>query len=60
MFVKFPHTPHLVWLAKTPCREDKVLSPAEARNFLEGDITVEEKVDGGNIGFSLSRTAEYF
>jgi len=56
MFFKFPHTPHLIWLARTPCREDKVLSPAEARNFLDGDIAVEEKVDGGNIGFSLDES----
>ena len=56
MFFKFPHTPHLIWLAKSPCREDKVLSPIEAREFLEGDITIEEKVDGGNIGFSLDES----
>ncbi len=53
MFFKFPHTPHLIWLGKTPCREDKVLSPEEARIFIEGVVTVEEKVDGTNIGFSL-------
>ncbi len=56
MFLKFPHTPHLIWLAKSPCREDKVFSPIEAREFLEGDITIEEKVDGGNIGFSLDES----
>ena len=53
MFFKFPHTPHLVWLGKTPCRDDKVFSPEEALAFVEGDVTVEEKVDGSNIGFSL-------
>ncbi len=56
MFFKFPHTPHLIWLAKSPCREDKVFSPIEAREFLEGEITIEEKVDGGNIGFSLDES----
>lgn len=56
MFFKFPHTPHLLWLGKTPCREDKVFSSEEARAFLEGEVTVEEKVDGGNIGFSLDET----
>jgi len=54
MFFKFPHTPHLLWLARTPCRGDKVFSPQEARAFLEGEVTVEEKVDGTNIGFSLT------
>ncbi len=53
MFFKFPHTPHLLWLGKTPCREDKVFSPEEASAFVEGTVTVEEKVDGANIGFSL-------
>jgi ATP-dependent RNA circularization protein (DNA/RNA ligase family) len=53
MFFKFPHTPHLLWLAKTPCREDKVFSPEEARAFVNGEVTVEEKVDGTNIGLSL-------
>jgi hypothetical protein len=56
VFVKFPHTPHLVWLASTPCRGDKVLSPEEARVFVAGEVTVEEKVDGSNIGFSLDES----
>lgn len=56
MFFKFPHTPHLMWLAKAPCREDKVFSPEEASAFMEGDVTVEEKVDGTNIGFSLDES----
>jgi ATP-dependent RNA circularization protein (DNA/RNA ligase family) len=55
MFFKFPHTPHLVWLAKTPCREDKVLSAAEVNGILQGEITVEEKVDGTNLGFSIDQ-----
>ncbi len=58
MFFKFPHTPHLLWLGRTPCREDKVLSPEEAHTFLDGVVTVEEKVDGANIGFSLDDRAE--
>jgi hypothetical protein len=53
MFFKFPHTPHLLWLGKTPCREDKVFSTEEARAFIDGETTVEEKVDGANIGLSL-------
>ena len=56
MFFKFPHTPHLLWLGKTPCREDKVFSPEEAGAFVDGEVTVEEKVDGANIGFSLDES----
>jgi hypothetical protein len=55
MFFKFPHTPHLLWLASTPCRDDKVFSPQDAREFVDGEVTVEEKVDGSNIGFSLDQ-----
>jgi len=53
MFLKFPHTPHLACLAGGQPRGDKVLSPDEAAEFLEGEIVVEEKVDGANVGFSL-------
>jgi ATP-dependent RNA circularization protein (DNA/RNA ligase family) len=53
MFFKFPHTPHLLWLGKTPCRDDKVLSTEEALAFVKGEVTIEEKVDGTNIGFSI-------
>jgi hypothetical protein len=56
MFYKFPHTPHMLWLGKTPCREDKVFSPEEARAFVECDLTVEEKLDGTNIGFSVDES----
>jgi len=51
--VKFPRTPHLLWPLARPPKDDRVLSLADAENFLSGNITVEEKVDGANIGFSL-------
>lgn len=53
-FFRFPRTPHLVWLAAGEARDDKVLSPAEAEAFLDGDVSVEEKVDGANVGLSLT------
>lgn len=52
-FHKFPHTPHLVWLGEGVPREDKILTPPEARDFLAGEILVEEKVDGANLGLAL-------
>jgi ATP-dependent RNA circularization protein (DNA/RNA ligase family) len=52
-FIKFPHTPHLYWLERTPPRADKVMAPAEAEAFLAGDVVVEEKVDGANVGISI-------
>jgi ATP-dependent RNA circularization protein (DNA/RNA ligase family) len=56
MDFKFPHTPHLAWLAPGFPRADKVLSPSEAKQFLDGPIVVEEKVDGANIGIYFDGT----
>jgi hypothetical protein len=52
-FHKFPHTPHLFWLGDGTPREDKVLSKIEADGFLSGEVVVEEKVDGANLGISV-------
>jgi ATP-dependent RNA circularization protein (DNA/RNA ligase family) len=53
-FYKFPHTPHLEWLGPGAPRDDKVLSPADAAAFLAGEVVIEEKVDGANMGISLA------
>jgi hypothetical protein len=53
-FVKFPRTPHLFSLSSKPLRGDRMLSNSEATSFLEGDVVIEEKVDGANIGISVS------
>ena len=54
-FFRFPTTPHLAWLAEDGLpRDDKVLSPAEAQALLSGDVVMEEKLDGANLGLSLS------
>jgi hypothetical protein len=52
-FHKFPHTPHLLWLGEGGPREDKIFPRTEAAAFLEGEVIVEEKVDGANLGLSL-------
>jgi len=57
-FFRFPHTPHLVWLGDGAPRDDKVLSPAEGVSLLAGEVVVEEKLDGANLGFSLSPEGE--
>lgn len=54
-FFRFPHTPHLAWLGRGTPRDDKVLSPAETEGLLQGPVVVEEKLDGANLGFSVSR-----
>lgn len=53
-FFRFPHTPHLAWLGPGTPRDDKVLAPAEVRELLADEVVVEEKVDGANLGFSVS------
>ncbi len=52
-FVKFPRTPHLAWLGTKSPRDDKVLKPKEAEEFLRSPVLIEEKVDGTNIGISV-------
>ena len=52
-FVRFPHTPHLVWLGAGKPRDDKVLTPTEAGDLLKRPVVVEEKLDGANLGISL-------
>ncbi len=52
-FFRFPHTPHITWLATGKPRDDKVLDVAEASALLAGEVVVEEKLDGANLGISL-------
>jgi ATP-dependent RNA circularization protein (DNA/RNA ligase family) len=52
-FFRFPHTPHLDWLGKGYPRDDKVLTPVEAKELLTGEVLVEEKLDGATLGISI-------
>lgn len=52
-FHKFPRTPHLQ-ASQSATRDDLVLTRADADALLSAaHITVEEKVDGANIGISF-------
>ena len=53
-FFRFPHTPHLIWLGAGQPRADKVLTFEEREAVLQHELIIEEKVDGANVGFSLS------
>ncbi|MGE8043451.1 RNA ligase family protein [Pseudomonas monteilii] len=57
-FFRFPHTPHLKWLAAGRPRNDKVLGELEAKHLLEQEVIVEEKIDGANIGIRLGVSGE--
>lgn len=52
-FFKFPSTPHLATLPGVEIRGDKVLTESEQDEFLMHAVTVEEKVDGANLGLSF-------
>ena len=52
-FFRFPHTPHIAWLAAGTPRDDKVLSPEEGDALLAHAVVVEEKLDGANMGISF-------
>lgn len=51
-FFRYPHTPHIAWLGKDSPRDDKVTEP-EVETLLSGEVVVEEKLDGANLGFSV-------
>jgi ATP-dependent RNA circularization protein (DNA/RNA ligase family) len=53
-FFRFPHTPHIAWLGEGAPRDDKVLSLSEAAALLADNVVVEEKLDGANLGLSLT------
>lgn len=53
-FFRFPHTSHIAWLGKGSPRDDKVLNHADVENLLAGEILVEEKLDGANLGISVN------
>lgn len=53
-FFRFPSTPHLFSAAgaKLP-RDDKLMSAQALSELLAGEVTVEEKLDGANLGISI-------
>lgn len=53
-FYKFPHTYHLFNVIENHLRNDKILNTREAELFYSSPLIIEEKVDGANLGFSLS------
>jgi ATP-dependent RNA circularization protein (DNA/RNA ligase family) len=57
-FFRFPHTPHLAWLAEGSPRDDKLLAVDEVATLLAGEVVVEEKLDGANLGLSLDAQDE--
>jgi ATP-dependent RNA circularization protein (DNA/RNA ligase family) len=59
-FFRFPHTPHIAWLALGSPRDDKVLYLEDAETLLAGEVVIEEKLDGANLGFSIGLDGSLF
>lgn len=53
-FFRFPHIAHLAWQGPGMPRDDKVLARDEVEALLNGQVVIEEKLDGANLGISLA------
>ncbi len=53
LLIKFPRTRHLANLGAM-ARDDLLMSKNDIESMLSGIVTVEEKIDGANLGFRLS------
>ena len=54
-FIKFPTTPHMLKPAGGILRGDKLVDDATRQQLLSHPVTVEEKVDGANVGLWFDR-----
>lgn len=52
-FFKFPSTPHLEVMPGVDIRCDKIFTAFERDEFLLHELTIEEKIDGANLGISF-------
>ncbi len=52
-FFKFPSTPYLTTSKDQDLRSDKIMAEEERNLFLSHEITIEEKIDGANLGISF-------
>lgn len=57
-FFKFPSTPHIMLSGELQMRNEKVLDINICNEILSKSITVEEKIDGANLGISFSDDGE--
>ena len=57
MFFKFPSTPYIETDINIQ-RSDKILSKSEVRDILSKPVTIEEKIDGANLGISFTANGE--
>lgn len=56
-FFKFPTTPHII-LSSSVARSDKLLGEREKEILLNNPVTIEEKIDGANLGISFGQSGD--
>lgn len=59
-FFKFPSTPHLLFSSENISRTDKLLPIEEKELLFSNPITIEEKIDGANLGISFTGNGDLF
>lgn len=52
-FFKFPSTPHIIFSSPLLSRIDKILPLSDRALLLDNYVTIEEKIDGANLGISF-------
>ena len=57
-FFKFPSTPHIIFSDETMSRSDKLLPENQKNLLLSNWVTIEEKIDGANLGISFDKDGE--
>ena len=53
MYYKFPSTPYIFLDNSIQKKEKNYLTDSELEDFLSKSITIEEKIDGANLGISF-------
>lgn len=53
-FFKFPQTPHIYNLGSVT-RDDSLLDSGDINKFLTNEVTIEEKIDGANLGLRMNK-----
>ena len=57
-FFKFPTTPHIISTSFNMTRSDKLLEAKEKDILLSNAVTIEEKIDGSNLGISFGQSGD--
>ena len=57
-FFKFPTTPHIIFASSNMARADKLLEAKKKDILLSNVVTIEEKIDGANLGISFGQSGD--